>query len=219
MALQRGACRVGLSRMVFRAGWSWRRHSHTSTRLPPGWHRGDARRCSWGGVRWSRLRRWGRGVRGRDRVGRRGRGRGRCVSRGLRRRGRGGADCWRRPEGRRGGGGHALCVERVGGDAGEDFGEGVLDGGAVLERGECEDGVVGVDVKVFGRAPGGLVVVVELLAAQGGRAAAMAVDVDVAAEEALAGFPWFITSECGGMGRSVKCESPARGRALFCSLF
>jgi hypothetical protein len=91
-----------------------------------------------------------------------------------------------------------LCVERVGGDAGEDFGEGVLDGGAVLERGECEDGVVGVDVKVFGRAPGGLVVVVELLAAQGGRAAAMAVDVDVAAEEALAGFPWFITSECGG---------------------
>ena len=82
-------------------------------------------------------------------------------------------------------------VEVVGGDAGEDLrgdGEG---GGAVLDDGELE-GLVGVEVAEFsgGRfgAAGGVVVVAELLAAQGGRAALEAGEVDVAASDAALGY-------------------------------
>jgi hypothetical protein len=82
-------------------------------------------------------------------------------------------------------------VEVVGGDAGEDLrgdGEG---GGAVLDDGELE-GLVGVEVAEFSGvglgAAGGVVVVAELLAAQGGRAALEAGEVDVAASDAALGY-------------------------------
>jgi hypothetical protein len=82
----------------------------------------------------------------------------------------------------------ALVVELVGGDAGEDLGEGELDAGAVVDGGQLEDGVLGVDSAVArGGAAGGVVVVAEGFAAQGGRAATAARGVDVTAEEALDG--------------------------------
>ena len=63
----------------------------------------------------------------------------------------------------------ALVVELVGGDAGEDLGEGKLDTGAVVDGGQLEDGVLGVDSSVAGcGAAGGVVVVAEGLSAQGG---------------------------------------------------
>jgi hypothetical protein len=82
----------------------------------------------------------------------------------------------------------SLVVELVAGDAGEDLGEGKLDAGAVVDGGQLEDGVVGVDsVVARGGAAGGVVVVAEVLAAQGWRAAAAARSVDVAAEITLDG--------------------------------
>jgi hypothetical protein len=63
----------------------------------------------------------------------------------------------------------ALVVELVGGDAGEDLGEGKLDAGAVVDGGHLEDGVLGVDsVVTRGGAAGGVMVVAEGLSAQGG---------------------------------------------------
>ena len=82
----------------------------------------------------------------------------------------------------------ALVVELVAGDAVEDLGEGELDAGAVVDGGQLEDGLGGVDSAMArGGAAGGVVVVTELLAAQGGGAAAAARGVDVTAEEALDG--------------------------------
>jgi hypothetical protein len=88
----------------------------------------------------------------------------------------------------------ALDLDGLGGDAGEDVVDGEADGGAVLEQGDGEDGFLGEDVEVFGRAAGGLVVEAEGLAAEGGGAAAAAVDADVAAAEAAGG---------GGFGGGV----------------
>jgi hypothetical protein len=82
--------------------------------------------------------------------------------------------------------GGALVVEGAGGDAGEDVGEGELDGGRVVDGEHGEDGVEGFLAEVFGRAAGGVVVVAEVFAAQAGRAAAAAFEVDVAA--LVAGF-------------------------------
>jgi hypothetical protein len=62
----------------------------------------------------------------------------------------------------------AFAVEGVGGDAGEDVGEGELDGGAVLERGHVEDGLVGDLAEELGGSAGGVVVVAEVLAAEAG---------------------------------------------------
>jgi hypothetical protein len=62
----------------------------------------------------------------------------------------------------------ALGIEGVGGDAGEDVGEGEMDGGVVLERGEGEDGLVGDLAEVFGGAVGVVMVVAEALAAEAG---------------------------------------------------
>ncbi len=78
----------------------------------------------------------------------------------------------------------AFGVEGVGGDAGEDVGDGVLDDVGVLEGREDEDGVEGVLAEVLGGAAGGVVEVAEAFAAEGGGAAAAAGEVDVAAEVA-----------------------------------
>jgi len=93
--------------------------------------------------------------------------------------------------------GGAAGVEGVGGDAGEDVGQGAEDGGTVLDEGEGEDGVVGVDAEVFGRPAGGVVEVAEVLAAQGGAAATVAGGLDVAAERVVA---WRLAAAGGGQG-------------------
>ena|GEM_PF-5101622 len=82
----------------------------------------------------------------------------------------------------------ALVVELVAGDEGEDLGEGELDAGVVVDGGDLEFSLVGVDSTVArSGAAGGVVVVAEVLAAQGWRAAAAARGVDVAAEITLDG--------------------------------
>jgi hypothetical protein len=92
----------------------------------------------------------------------------------------------------------ALVVELVAGDAVENLSEGELDAGAVVDCGQLEGGVFGVDsVVARGGAARGVVVVAEGLAAQGGGAAAAARGEDMTAEEALdGGLGWF-----GGCGR------------------
>ena len=101
----------------------------------------------------------------------------------------------------------ALVVELVGGDAGENLGEGELDAGAVVDGGQLEDGVRGVDSAMAGcGAAGGVVVVAEGLAAQGGRAAAAARGEDVTAEKALDG-------GLGGFGGYGWCRSCGSSRA------
>jgi len=91
----------------------------------------------------------------------------------------------------------ALVVELIGGDEGEDLGEGKLDAEAVVDGGQLEEGLAGVDPLVARcGAAGGVVVVAERLAAQGWRAAAVAGGEDVAAAIALdGGF-----GEFGGVG-------------------
>jgi hypothetical protein len=91
-------------------------------------------------------------------------------------------------------------VELRGGEAGEDLGDGEVDALAVVDGGELEDGVLGVDTAMAGGgAAGGVVVVAELLAAQRGRAAAAARGEDVTALKALGrGFRgWSWAGRCG----------------------
>ena len=101
----------------------------------------------------------------------------------------------------------ALGVELVAGDKREDLGEGELDAGKIVEVGHFEVVGGGMDSTVaWAGAAGGVVVVAELLSAEGGRAAAAAGGVDVAAEVAFdGGF-----GEFGGVGRVVH-EMPLRG--------
>jgi len=76
----------------------------------------------------------------------------------------------------------ALGVDLVAGDAEQDLADGALDGGAVLGQGDVEVGLAATAVAgVLDRAAGGVVVVAELLVAQAGAAAAVAVGEDVAA--------------------------------------
>jgi hypothetical protein len=75
----------------------------------------------------------------------------------------------------------ALVVEVAGGDAAEDVEDGDLDGGAVLDGLHFEDADAAGE---GGVAAGAVVVVAEVLGAEGGRAAAVSVGVDVAAEVA-----------------------------------
>ena len=97
----------------------------------------------------------------------------------------------------------ALVVELVGGDAVEDLGEGEVDSGAVVEGGQLELGLGGVDSALTrGGAAGGVVVIAEGLAAQGRRAATAARGMDVAALEALdGGLGGF--GGCGCVGHEV----------------
>jgi hypothetical protein len=77
--------------------------------------------------------------------------------------------------------GSAFVIDVAGGEAAEDLVESELNGGAVLDAGHGEDAeAVGAGSLV---ADAG-VVVAELLAAEGGRAAAVAASVDVTADVA-----------------------------------
>jgi len=141
----------------------------------------------------------------------------------------------------------AFVVDGVVADAAGELEEGELDGGTVLERGDVEDGV-GAGEEEFGvgdggrrRAVVGVMEVAELLAAQAGRAAAVAKGVDVAADQAGYGLrvdgcrlccrlcahmrksPFFVKSkEHSGYEAfpavfeesemRIKCETPAVGR-------
>jgi hypothetical protein len=107
----------------------------------------------------------------------------------------------------------AAGVECVGGDALEDFADGVLDGGAVFGDGEGEGPAAAAGFEVDDGLAVGVVVVAEGLEAEAGGVATATVGEDVAALQ-WGGFghgwppPW-------GLFR-VKSESPADGRA-FCS--
>ena len=82
----------------------------------------------------------------------------------------------------------ALGVDLVAGDAEQDLADGALDGGAVLGQGDVEVGLAATAVAgVLDRAARGVVVVAELLVAQAGAAAAVAVGEDVAALVAFGG--------------------------------
>ncbi|HEX3374120.1 MAG TPA: hypothetical protein VHS13_07925 [Edaphobacter sp.] len=74
----------------------------------------------------------------------------------------------------------AAGVDVVGGDALEDLADRALDGGAVFGQGEFEGRATGSAGVGCGFA-GGVVVVAEVLAAEAGAAAAVAVGEDVAA--------------------------------------
>ena len=81
--------------------------------------------------------------------------------------------------------GGAFGVEVSGGEPGEDVEEGDLDGGAVVDGLHAEDAGAAGERRV-GEALA-VVVVAEVLGAEGGRAAAVSVGVDVAAEVAAFG--------------------------------
>ncbi len=76
----------------------------------------------------------------------------------------------------------ALGVDLVAGDAEDDLADGALDGSAVFGQGEVELGLAATALGgVVDGAAGGVVVVAELLVAEAGAAAAVAVGEDVAA--------------------------------------
>jgi hypothetical protein len=72
-----------------------------------------------------------------------------------------------------------LVVDVAGGDAAEDLEEGELDGVAIVDAGHLEGALVAMSVGGF--AAGAIVVEAEVVAAEGGRAAAGAAGVDVTA--------------------------------------
>ena len=75
----------------------------------------------------------------------------------------------------------AAGVDVVGGDALEDFADGVLDGGTVFGEGEVEGGAAARRCRGGDGFSGGVVVVAEVFSAQAWAAAAVAVGEDVAA--------------------------------------
>jgi hypothetical protein len=83
----------------------------------------------------------------------------------------------------------AAGVDVVGGDALQDFADGGLDGGAVFGEREVEGGAAAAALFWVGDgAAGGVVVVAELLLAEAGAGAAVAVGEDVAALVLFGGF-------------------------------
>jgi hypothetical protein len=76
----------------------------------------------------------------------------------------------------------AAGIDVVGGDAAENFADGLLDGRAVFGEGEVEGGAAALALLGIGDGfPGGVVVVAEVFSAEAGAAAAAAVGEDVAA--------------------------------------
>ena len=88
----------------------------------------------------------------------------------------------------------AAWIDVVGGDAAEDFADGVLDGAAVFGQRDLEGGTTAAaQARVFDRLAGGVVVVTKFLLAEAGAAAAASIGEDVAA---LIAFPGL---ECCGL--------------------
>jgi hypothetical protein len=89
----------------------------------------------------------------------------------------------------------SLVLDVSTGEAGQDFEEGELDGGAVVDARHGEDVGMAGDAGGSSFAAGAAVVVAEALAAEGGRAAAVSFGEDVAAEIAAFrvgfGLGWF----------------------------
>jgi hypothetical protein len=82
----------------------------------------------------------------------------------------------------------AAGVDVVGGDALEDFADGLLDGGTVFRQGKVEGGAAATTLLRIGDGfSGGVVVVAEVFSAEAGAAAAVAVGEDVAALVLLCG--------------------------------
>jgi hypothetical protein len=96
----------------------------------------------------------------------------------------------------------AFGINLIAGDEGEELGEGEVQAGTVVDVGHFEVVGGGMDTTVArARATGGVVVVAELLSAQGGRAAAAAGGMDVAAEITLdGGLGAFSGFDCVGHG-------------------
>ena len=76
----------------------------------------------------------------------------------------------------------AFVVQLAAGDAGEDVAQGDLDGGGVVDGRDGEDGELAAIVGGGAEAAGALVVIAEVLAAEGGRAASTALGEDMTAE-------------------------------------
>jgi hypothetical protein len=110
----------------------------------------------------------------------------------------------------------AAGVEVVGRDAREDFAEGELDGGAVFEGGDVEDGAAAEREVVVGagsEAAGAVVEVAELLAAQGRAAAAAAFGEDVAALVEVGGHGVPLVVVVGVVGASASATATASAMA------
>ncbi|HWW96059.1 MAG TPA: hypothetical protein VNY74_00095 [Edaphobacter sp.] len=108
----------------------------------------------------------------------------------------------------------AAGVDVVGGDAAENFADGLLDGGTVFRQGKVEGGAAAATLLRVGDGfSGGVVVVAELFLAQAGAAAAMAVGEDVAALVLFGG--WCGVLHDGSLSResvqSLRKKRPASG--------
>ena len=111
----------------------------------------------------------------------------------------------------------AFVLDVSAGEAAEDFVEGELDGGAVVDAGHGEGAGAAGDSALDA---GAAVVVAEALSAEGGRAAAVSVGEDVAAEVAALGVGFAGLDRCGVVAhgglleavvrsqRSVRCLGP-----------
>jgi hypothetical protein len=132
----------------------------------------------------------------------------------------------------------AAGVDVVGGDAAENFADGVLDGGAVFGKRKVEGGAAASALLRVGDGfSGGVVVVAEVFSAQAGAAAAVAVGEDAAALEAfgdwcgvLHGWALSPVKVCKVFQRKdlrpdfrvqvwFKCEGPAWWPGLFFSYY
>jgi hypothetical protein len=87
----------------------------------------------------------------------------------------------------------AAGIDVVGGDAAEDFADGLLDGGAVFGQGKVEGGAAASALLRVGDGfSGGVVVVAEVFSAEAGAAAAVAVGEDVSALVLFGGWCGFL---------------------------
>jgi hypothetical protein len=102
----------------------------------------------------------------------------------------------------------AAGVDVVGGDALEDFADGLLDGGTVFRQRKVEGGAAASALLRVGDGfSGGVVVVAELFSAQAGAAATMAIGEDVAALVLFDG--WCCVFHGGSLSRE-KCAKSSK---------
>ena len=98
----------------------------------------------------------------------------------------------------------AAGVDVIGGDAAENFSDGLLDGGPVFGQGKVEGGAAASTLLRVGDGfSGGVVVVAEVFSAQAGAAAAVAVGEDVAALVLFGGWCGVLHGVGPSPGKSV----------------